>query len=145
MENERNLAMNDQKTTALGAFVLRVSLGVMFVAHSVILKLMVFGLPGTAKFFESLGLPGILAYATFAAEAVGGTLLILGVQTRLVALALIPVLLGAAWVHIGNGWVFSAKGGGWEYPAFLIATSVAVALLGDGAYALGEKFRRKPA
>lgn len=135
--------MIDQKTAPLGAFVLRVSLGVMFVAHSVILKLMVFGLPGTAKFFESLGLPGFLAYATFAAEAVGGILLILGVQTRLVALALIPVLLGAAWVHIGNGWVFSAKGGGWEYPAFLIATSIAVALLGDGAYALGEKFRRK--
>lgn len=137
--------MIDQKTAPLGAFVLRVSLGVMFVAHSVILKLMVFGLPGTAKFFESLGLPGVLAYATFAAEAVGGILLILGVQSRLVALALIPVLLGAAWVHIGNGWVFSAKGGGWEYPAFLIATSVAVALLGDGAYALGEKFRRKAA
>lgn len=137
--------MIDQKTAPLGAFVLRVSLGVMFVAHSVILKLMVFGLPGTAKFFESLGLPGFLAYATFAAEAVGGILLILGVQTRLVALALIPVLLGAAWVHIGNGWVFSAKGGGWEYPAFLIAASVAVALLGDGAYALGEKFRRKAA
>ena len=135
--------MIDQKTAPLGAFVLRVSLGVMFVAHSVILKLMVFGLPGTAKFFESLGLPGVLAYATFTAEAVGGILLILGVQTRLVALALIPVLLGAAWVHIGNGWVFSAKGGGWEYPAFLIATSVAVALLGDGAYALGEKVRRK--
>ncbi len=135
--------MIDQKTAPLGAFVLRVTLGVMFVAHSVILKLMVFGLPGTAKFFESLGLPGVLAYATFAAEAVGGILLILGVQTRLVAVALIPVLLGAAWVHIGNGWVFSAKGGGWEYPAFLIATSVAVALLGDGAYALGEKFRRK--
>lgn len=137
--------MIDQKTAPLGAFVLRVSLGVMFVAHSVILKLMVFGLPGTAKFFESLGLPGFLAYATFAAEAVGGILLILGVQTRLVALALIPVLLGAAWVHVGNGWVFSAKGGGWEYPAYLIATSVAVALLGDGAYALGEKFRRKAA
>ena len=137
--------MNDQKTTALGALVLRVSLGVMFVAHSVILKLMVFGLPGTAKFFESLGLPGFLAYATFAAEAVGGILLILGVQTRIVALALIPVLIGATWVHIGNGWVFSAKGGGWEYPVFLIATSVAVALLGDGAYALGEKFRRKAA
>ena len=135
--------MIDQKTAPLGAFVLRVSLGSMFVAHSVILKLMVFGLPGTAKFFESLGLPGFLAYATFAAEAVGGILLILGVQTRLVALALIPVLLGAAWVHIGNGWVFSAKGGGWEYPAFLIAASVAVALLGDGAYALGATFRRK--
>ena len=135
--------MIDQKTAPLGAFVLRVSLGVMFVAHSVILKLMVFGLPGTAKFFESLGLPSVLAYATFATEAVGGILLILGVQTRLVALALIPVLVGAAWVHVGNGWVFSAKGGGWEYPAFLIAASVAIALLGDGAYALGEKVRRK--
>jgi len=46
------------------------------------------------------------------------------------------VLLGALWVHIGNGWVFSAPNGGWEYPAFLVVIAAAVALLGDGAFAL---------
>jgi putative oxidoreductase len=102
----------------------------------VVLKLVMFGLPGTAAFFGSLGLPGWIAYATFAAEAVGGLLLVLGVWSRAVALALIPVLLGALWVHAGNGWVFSGANGGWEYPLFLIVSSAVVVLLGDGAYAL---------
>ncbi len=123
-------------STAYGALLLRVSLGVMYIAHSVVLKWMTFGLAGTAQYFESLGLPAALAYATFWAEFIGGVLLVLGIQSRWVALALLPVLFGAAWVHIGNGWVFSAQGGGWEYPLYLIVLSVAQALLGDGAHAL---------
>lgn len=128
--------MLDLRTAPLGAFLLRISLGVMYLAHSVVLKFVTFGLPGTAKFFETLGLPGWTAYATFGAELVGGALLVLGVWSRAVAVALIPVLLGALSVHIGNGWVFSAPNGGWEYPVFLIVVSVVVALIGDGAYAL---------
>ena len=110
------------------AALLRVSLGVMFVAHSVVLKLFVYGLAGTAGYFESIGLPGALAYVVFAAEAVGGVLLIANVATGWVSLALIPILGGALWAHAGNGWVFSNANGGWEYPLFLIVLSVAVAL-----------------
>jgi len=128
--------MIDPKTAPYAALVLRVALGVMYLAHGVILKLVVFTLPGTAQFFGGLGLPAASAYLVFAAEAVGGLLLVLGVRTRLVALALIPVLAGATWVHAGNGWVFSGQGGGWEYPVFLIAMSAVLALLGDGAHAL---------
>lgn len=130
--------MIDSQTAPHGAFLLRVSLGVMYLAHSVALKFVTFGLPGTAAFFASLGLPGWTAYAVFAAEAVGGLALVLGVWSRAVAIALIPVLLGALWVHSGNGWVFSAANGGWEYPLFLIVVSAVVALLGDGAYALKQ-------
>ncbi|MGH6717731.1 MAG: DoxX family protein [Alphaproteobacteria bacterium] len=128
--------MIDTKSAPYAAFVLRVALGLMFLAHSLVLKLVVFTLPGTAQFFAGLGLPAAAAYLVFAAEAVGGALLVLGIGTRWVALALIPVLAGAAWVHSGNGWVFSAAGRGWEYPVYLIATSFVVALLGDGAFAL---------
>ena len=78
--------MIDRTTAPLGALLLRVSLGVMFIAHSLYLKLVVFTLPGTAQFFQSLGLPGWVAYATFAAEAIGGVLLVLGVKARWVAL-----------------------------------------------------------
>jgi putative oxidoreductase len=127
---------NDTTSTAYGALLLRVSLGVMFIAHSLVLKWMTFTLAGTAQYFESIGLPGPLAYATFFAELIGGILLVLGVQSRWVALGLLPILAGATWVHLGNGWVFSAPGGGWEYPLYLIVLSVAQALLGDGAYAL---------
>jgi putative oxidoreductase len=129
--------MNQMRQSELAAFVLRIGLGIMYLAHSMVLKLMTFGLAGTAGFFVMIGLPAWLAYVTFAAEAVGGSLLILGVQSRWVALALTPALLGAIiWVHATNGWVFTASGGGWEYPAFLITASVVQALLGDGAFAL---------
>lgn len=124
-------------TAALGATLLRVSLGVMYLAHSFLLKLLTFGLAGTAGYFASIGLPGWLAYGTFAAEAVGGALLVLGVKARWVALGLTPALIGAIiWAHAGAGWVFTAADGGWEYPAFLIVASLALALIGDGAFAL---------
>ncbi len=132
--------MIDSRTAPYAALVLRVTLGVMFIAHSLILKYFMFTLPGTAQFFESLGLPAALAYLTFWAELIGGIALVAGIATRWVALALIPILVGAAWVHIGNGWVFSAANGGWEYPVFLIAVSLVQALLGDGAYALSRVF-----
>jgi putative oxidoreductase len=128
--------MIDQKTAPYAALVLRLGLGVMFIAHSLWLKLFVFTLPGTAQFFESLGLPAALAYAVFLAEGLGGILLVLGVQVRVVSLVLIPVLLGATWAHAGNGWLFSNAGGGWEYPLFLTLATAVQALLGAGAYAL---------
>ena len=87
--------MNRAPSIDYGIGLLRVSLGLMFLAHSVVLKLMTYTLPGTAAFFVSVGLPGWLAYATFAAEAVGGAMLVLGVQARWVALALSPVMVGA--------------------------------------------------
>ena len=118
-----------------GALILRLALGTMFVAHA-LLKYLVFTLPGTVAFFESLGLPGFFAHLTILAELVGGVLLILGVYTRAVALVLVPVLLGATWAHIGNGWLFTAPNGGWEYPAFLTVAAVVQALIGDGAFAL---------
>ena len=118
------------------ALLLRLSLGTMYLTHGLVLKWMTFGLEGTAKFFGSLGIPAPLAYATVFAEVIGGIMLILGVQSRWVALALSPILIGAFWVHAGNGWVFSAQGGGWEYPLYLIVLSVVQALVGDGAHAL---------
>jgi putative oxidoreductase len=131
----------DPTTAPYAALVLRFSLGIMFIAHA-LLKVFVFTLPGTVGFFESVGFPGWLAYVTIAAELLGGALLILGIYARWVALALVPILLGALQVHLGNGWVFSAEGGGWEYPAFLAAASLVLALLGDGAYALRPAERR---
>ena len=120
---------------ATGAALLRIALGVMFIAHG-LLKVIVFTLPGTAAYFESIGLPGALGYLVAVAEVGGGLMLVAGLYTRVVALATVPILLGATWAHLGNGWVFSAEGGGWEYPLFLVLTAVAVALIGPGRWAL---------
>lgn len=128
--------MNDQQRIAYAALTLRLSLGVMLLAHG-LMKVLVFTLPGTAQFFGSLGFPGWLAYVVVALEIGGGILLLLGVATRITALAMIPIMLGAMSVHWANGWVFSAPNGGWEYPALLAILMVVQALLGPGAYALG--------
>ncbi|OUR73028.1 hypothetical protein A9Q78_05320 [Methylophaga sp. 41_12_T18] len=125
----------------VAALVLRLSLGSVLLAHSVYLKLMVFTLAGTAGYFESIGLPGGLAYFVFLAEAIGGIAIILGVKTRLFAALVIPVLIGATWAHSANGWVFSSAGGGWEFPLFLVAIAVVQVTIGSGKFALAADAR----
>jgi putative oxidoreductase len=138
--------MRDHQTAAYGTFLLRASLGVMFLAHAA-LKIFVFTPAGTAQFFASLGLPAVLSYVTIFAELGGGVLLLAGILTRWVAAALIPLLLGAIiFDHGANGWVFSNPGGGWEFPAFWAVALVVQALLGDGAFALSPAvLERAPA
>jgi putative oxidoreductase len=128
--------MNKIELSAYGATLLRVSIGGLFLAHAG-LKYFVFTPGGTAQFFESVGLPGPLAYAVLTAEVIGGIALILGVYTRLVALALVPILLGAiVSVHASAGFFFTNENGGWEFPAFWAVALVVQALIGDGAFAL---------
>lgn len=139
----QHLDPKPHNTAAYGVALLRISLGVMWLAHA-LLKWLVFTLPGTAKFFESVGLPGALAYPVFAAELLGGAAIVLGLYARQASLLLTPLMLGAAWVHVGNGWLFTNPGGGWEYPVFLAVASVALWLVGDGALALRRSQRFVP-
>jgi putative oxidoreductase len=135
--HQKETAMQpDTRAAELAAFLLRIALGAMFIAHSLILKLFVFTLPGTAQFFTSIGLPGWSAYVVFALEAIGGIMLVFGVQVRIVSLILLPILAGATWAHWGNGWMFGYPNGGWEYPLYLTLLAGVQALLGEGAYAL---------
>lgn len=127
--------MIDTRTAPYATLLLRLTLGTMFIAHG-LLKILVFTLPGTAQFFASVGFAGWLAYPVAYAELGGGILLLLGILPRWVAAALIPVLIGAASVHIHNGWVFSSQNGGWEYPVFLVIAAALQVLLGDGKFAL---------
>lgn len=138
-------AVVDRRGTArvdYGIALLRVSLGVMLLAHGFVLKYMTFGLEGTAGFFASIGFPGWTAYPVFFLETVGGLALIAGLGTRWVSLAMLPVLIGALTVHAGNGWVFSNSGGGWEYPLYLVVLAIAQAFLGAGALSLDRRLGR---
>lgn len=128
--------MIDTRTAPYAALVLRLALGILFLAHAG-LKIFVFTPAGTAGFFGSLGLPGWLAYVTIVWEVVGGLALILGVWSRIAAILLIPILLGAIFtVHGPAGFFFTNPNGGWEFLALWIVGLLAVALAGDGAYAL---------
>jgi len=124
------------KTAPYGTALLRVSLGMLFLAH-VGLKIFVFTIPGFVGYFASLGLPAVAAYGVLALELLGALALILGVYAPWVAVPLALEMLGTIiMVHGHNGWLFTNKGGGWEYPAFWTISLVALTLLGDGAFAL---------
>jgi len=127
----------------MGPTILRLALGSMWISHA-LLKLWVYTLPGTAHFFEGVGLPGWMAYPVFAAELTGGVAMVFGLYARQVALGLLPILLVATFVHVPNGWVFTNQGGGWEYPAFLCIASIVQWLLGDGKAVLASSDRLAP-
>lgn len=128
--------MTDTRTAPWAALILRLALGILFLAHAG-LKLFVFTPAGTAKFFASLGLPGGLAYVTIVWEILGALALIVGYRPRIAAIVLIPVLLGAIFtVHGPAGFWFTNPNGGWEYPVFWAISLVVLALIGDGKYAL---------
>ena len=131
--------MIDIRTAPYAALLLRLTLGIMFVAHG-LMKVLVFTPAGTVGFFASLGIPAAFAWLTMAAELGGGLLLLLGVQTRWIAVLQLRVLLGAWVVHSGNGWGFSNPNGGWEYPAFLALAQIVLILLGDGKFALSPSW-----
>lgn len=126
------------RSTPYAALLLRLVLGLIFIAHA-LLKLLVFTLPGTAQFFAQHGFPGWSAYPVFLVELVGGALLVAGIGTRPAALALLPVIAGAFLVHGSNGWYFANAGGGWEYLALLTAALLVQASLGGGAFALAKR------
>ena len=123
-------------TAPYAALLLRVALGVLFLAH-VAVKLFVLTPSGFVGFFASLGLPAVLAWAVMTLELVGGLALVLGVYAPWFAIPLAVEMLGTiVFVHGKNGWIFQNKGGGWEFPALWLVALIVVFLLGDGAYAL---------
>ena len=134
--------MIDAKLAPYGALLLRVSMGVLFILHGLYLKAFVFGMAGAGKYFASLGLPDWFAWVVMLYETIGGLALILGVYTRWVAVFLGVHLLFAAYLgHAANGWPFTAKGGGYEYPMFWAIACLTLALLGSGAHALKPDVR----
>ncbi len=129
--------MIDTRTAPYGALLLRLSMGILFLMHSAYLKFYLFGMAGITKYFASLGLPEWFAWAVGIYEVIGGLALILGVYARWVAVLLGIHLLFAAYIgHMANGWMFVAKGGGYEFPVFWAIACFVLALVGDGAHAL---------
>jgi putative oxidoreductase len=136
--------MIDTKLAPYAALLLRLALAAMLLAHAG-LKIFVFTPAGAVKFFGSLGVPEYGAYGIMAFEVIAAAALILGVFSRWVALAVAVELMGTiVLVHGPRGWLFSSQGGGWEYPAFMIAAALALALLGNGAYALSKSSSSAP-
>lgn len=118
---------------SIGISLLRIHFGIILLAHGW-LKVYVFTVGGTVGYFASIGLPSIVAYSVIFGELLGGVALILGIQTRLAAFLTVPIVFGAAIMNIGNGWLHSASGGGWEYAASLTVIAISLAITGSGQY-----------
>lgn len=119
----------------LGLTILRIVLGIVFVMHGG-QKLFVFGLDGVAGGFAQMGVPapGLTGPLTALVEFFGGLALVFGLLSRLAAVGLIVVMLGAiAMVHIAAG--FFAPNG-FEFPLTLIAGLAAIVLIGPGRFSL---------
>lgn len=125
---------------SIGPLILRVVVGIVFMAHGAQKLFGGFGgsgLEGTAGFFASVGLvPGyLMALLAGSAEFFGGFALVVGLLVRPAAVALAFAMLVAIFaVHWGKGF-FSSKGG-WEYALTLCAASLSLLFSGAGRASL---------
>lgn len=122
-------------TAPYAAALLRIVMGLLFLAHALWWKVWTVGMPGIQGWFVSQGYPAWFAWAVTLLEAAGGLALILGWQVRLVALVLAGLMAGIVWQQFPNGWIYTSRNGGWEYPAFWTMALLVQAGLGPGAWA----------
>ena len=134
--------MNEEAKNDIGLLILRVSLGIVFIAHGY-LKIFTFGIEHAMAVFDAHTVwhinmvPGWTAPLAAVIEWVGGILLVLGLKIRLVTPFLSAVAFGAGAVHFENGWNYTSKpDGGWEYGIFLLICCIVVYLVGPGKYTL---------
>lgn len=128
----------------LGLTILRVLVGIIFIAHG-LQKFFIFGIPGTTGAFTQMGapFPALSAPLVAAVELLGGAALVLGLFTRVAGVLLAAdMLVALLLVHLKGG--FFAPNG-IEFVLALFAASVALALTGPGRYALDALRARRPA
>jgi putative oxidoreductase len=126
-------------TAPYAAALLRITMGVLFLAHAVWWKIVTAGMVHVVPWFVSQGYPAWFAWFVTGLELLGGVLLILGWRTREVALVLAVLMAGITWQQFPNGWIYTSTHGGWEYPAFWTIALIAQAGLGAGAWAVRRR------
>lgn len=131
------------KTTGLGLLIIRVAFGLIMIAHG-LLKFAVGGLPGSQAYLAELGVPAAPIFGVLLpfAEVILGGLVVIGLLTRISALVLAVISVGAIFlVHLQNG--FFVTEGGFEFVALLAAVGVGIALTGAGSLAIDSIFSKK--
>jgi uncharacterized membrane protein YphA (DoxX/SURF4 family) len=119
-----------KNTADIGALLLRVVLGLIFIGHG--MQKFQGGIANTAGWFDSIGLPGFLAYIVAGLEVAGGIALILGIGTRIVGGLFVLLLAGAIIkVQLAAGFI-----GGYAYDLALLAISAYLLLNGAKQYSL---------
>jgi putative oxidoreductase len=150
MESIKKFLATDQQSWSL--LLVRLALGVVILPHGMQKALGIFGgygFTGTIGFFESMGMPFILAFLVILAEFVGSLGLIAGIATRFMAFSLFVEMTGAMILggHIHNGffmnWFGTQKGEGIEYFILVIGISLAVLIGGSGKFSFDNLISKK--
>jgi len=126
------------------SLILRIGLGVMFMAHGLQKVFGLFGGPGIKDFSQmlsGLGFVPAVFWANVAAyvELLGGLCLVLGFLVRSSAVLLFILILVATYkVHFTKGFFLSA--GGFEYTFIISCALIALLLLGSGKFSISNRF-----
>ena len=117
----------------VGALILRVILGLIFAVHGVV-KFQD-GIGSTVGWFDSINIPGFLAYGVASLELVGGIMLIIGLATRIVAGLLVLLMAGAIiTVKFAVGFI-----NGYEFDLALMAMAAFLAIAGSQLFAVDNR------
>jgi putative oxidoreductase len=130
------------KISSCGLAVLRIAVGAVFIAHGA-QKLFTYHISGVAGMFAQIGipLPHFFAAVVTLVEFFGGIALVLGVATRLAALAIaVNMAVAILAVHFKNGFFLPT---GYEYAFTLFAASVCLMLTGAGEFSVDGLFGKK--
>lgn len=131
--------MNENTRTDLGKLVLRLALGLLILLHGI--SKLRGGVTGIVEMVEAHGLPGFLGYGVLVGEVLAPIMLLTGFYARIGGLLIaINMLVAIALVHVGQLGQLNEEGG-WalELQGMYLATAIAIALLGPGAYGVNRK------
>lgn len=124
-----------------GNLLLRFVVGITFFLHG--LAKFQAGIENIAGWFQSIGLPGFLAYGIAGVELVGGFLLIIGLGTRYLSWIFALLMVGAiVKVKFANGFLGDGQMPGYELDAILLATSAYLGLNGSRLIAVDGLFSK---
>lgn len=123
----------------IGKVILRAILGLTFFIHG--LSKFQGGIANTAGFFDSIGVPGFMAYIVATIELVGGVIIIFGLGTRVVAMLLTVIMIGAIFmVKLPAGFLGDGQMAGYELEVLLLAISVYFIFASQSKISLDQKF-----
>ncbi len=123
----------------LGKLILRLTVGILILLHGV--AKLKSGVDGIAGMVQGAGLPGWLAYGAYIGEVLAPLLVILGLYARIgAAIIAVNMLFAIGLAHMKDLYVLN-QGGGWaiELQAMFLFTSLAIALIGPGRYAVNRR------
>lgn len=129
--------MGNEYKIEIGNLLLRIMVGLVFLANGI--SKFTGGIENTVGWFDSIGIPGFLAYVIAIIELVGGIAMILGLGTRIVSVLFGVIMIGAIFtVNFAEGFL-----NGYVYDLVLLIISVHLFLNGSRLLSLDRLFSKE--